>query len=192
VCWHVPAAHPLLLSGLWKERSHFLKIVACTSEFCAATMRAVSWAANQGIAQSIDLGCGLPTTPNTRESARAVIPDAKVAYVDNEPVVPGHLTALIAKGDPVASYAGALAKGSCIVISVVHADSDAADEGFGGYSRSVAPVYNHSAEDFARFFGPLELVPPGAVDARQWQPGWESTLPLGKREGHVLAAVARV
>jgi len=202
--------------------------------------RAVTWAANQGIAQFIDLGCGLPTTPNTHESARAVIPDATVAYIDNDPVVLSHLNALIAKGDPgitvaggdvrqpaqilgtlapaidlarpaclilgyllhfstpgdaralVASYAAALAPGSCIVISVVHADSDAADEGFGNYSRSVAPVYNHSAEEFASFFGPLTLVPPGAVDARQWQAGWESTVTLGKREGHVLAAVARV
>ena len=62
--------------------------------------RAVTWAAHQGIAQFIDLGCGMPTTPNTHESARAVVPDAKVAYLDNDPVVLGHLNALVAKGDP--------------------------------------------------------------------------------------------
>jgi S-adenosyl methyltransferase len=55
-----------------------------------------------------------------------------------------------------------------------------------------APVYNHSAADFTRFFGPLELVPPGAVDARRRRPGWEGSLNLKKREGYVLAAVARV
>jgi hypothetical protein len=60
----------------------------------------VTWAAHQGIAQFIDLGCGMPTTPNTHESPRAVVPDAKVAYVDNDPVVLGHLNALVAKGDP--------------------------------------------------------------------------------------------
>jgi hypothetical protein len=102
-------------------------------------------------------------------------------------------TKIKAKSNPlVASYTAALASGSCMVISVVHADSDAADEGFGSYSRSVAPVYTHSAEDFARFFGPLELIPPGAGDARQWQPGWEGPVTQGKREGHLLAAVASV
>ena len=62
--------------------------------------RAVTWAANQGIGQFIDLGCGMPTVPNTHETARAVIPDARVAYVDNDPVVLSHLLALVAKGDP--------------------------------------------------------------------------------------------
>jgi O-methyltransferase involved in polyketide biosynthesis len=202
--------------------------------------RAVTWAANAGIDQFIDLGCGMPTEPSTHQAARAVIPDAKVAYVDNDPVVLAHLSALVAKGNPgitvvagdvrepativpavaagldlgrpaclimgyllhfadpeaardlVASYAGALAPGSYVVISVVHADREDADESFGGYSKSVAPVYNHSAGDFARFFGPLDLLPPGAVDARQWHPEWEGAADLPKRDGHVLAAVAQV
>ncbi len=62
--------------------------------------RAVTWAANQGITQFVDLGCGMPTTPSTHEAARTVIPDARVAYVDNDPVVLSHLNALVAKGDP--------------------------------------------------------------------------------------------
>lgn len=49
--------------------------------------RAVTWVARQGVAQFIDLGCGLPTSPNTHETARAVIPDAVVVYVDNGPIV---------------------------------------------------------------------------------------------------------
>ena len=62
--------------------------------------RAVTWAAGQGLSQFIDLGCGMPTVPNTHQTARAVIPDARVAYVDNDPVVLSHLLALVAKGDP--------------------------------------------------------------------------------------------
>ncbi len=62
--------------------------------------RAVTWAANQGIRQFIDLGCGMPTVPNTHETARAVTPGATVAYVDNDPVVLSHLLALVAKGNP--------------------------------------------------------------------------------------------
>jgi hypothetical protein len=62
--------------------------------------RAVGWAARQCIDQYIDIGCGLPTTPCTHESARSVRPGATVAYVDNDPVVIGHLNALVAKGNP--------------------------------------------------------------------------------------------
>ena len=62
--------------------------------------RAVGWVARQGIDQFIDIGCGLPTQPNTHESARAVRPEAMVAYVDNDPVVIGHLNALVAKSSP--------------------------------------------------------------------------------------------
>jgi O-methyltransferase involved in polyketide biosynthesis len=65
--------------------------------------RAVTWAAGQGISQFIDLGCGMPTVPNTHRTARAVIADARVAYIDNDPVVLTHLRALAAKGDPGAT-----------------------------------------------------------------------------------------
>ena len=57
--------------------------------------RAVSWAAEQGIGQFVDLGCGLPTEPSTQQSAQAVLPGARVAYVDNDPVVISHLTAAL-------------------------------------------------------------------------------------------------
>jgi O-methyltransferase involved in polyketide biosynthesis len=60
--------------------------------------RAVSWAAaEQGIRQFIDLGAGLPTAPNTHETAQAASPAAVIAYVDNDPVVISHLTALLAQ-----------------------------------------------------------------------------------------------
>ena len=62
--------------------------------------RAVAWAANRGITQFIDLGCGLPTAPNTHETARAIAAGARVAYLDNDAVVLSHLHALAAKGNP--------------------------------------------------------------------------------------------
>jgi O-methyltransferase involved in polyketide biosynthesis len=58
--------------------------------------RAVSWAAGLGIDQFIDIGAGLPTAPSTHESAQSVNPRAKVAYVDNDPVVINHAKALLA------------------------------------------------------------------------------------------------
>jgi SAM-dependent methyltransferase len=62
--------------------------------------RAVTWVANQGVGQFIDLGCGLPTSPNTHETAQAVAPGARVVYVDNDAVAVSHLRAVVAKGSP--------------------------------------------------------------------------------------------
>ncbi|MGH3247226.1 MAG: SAM-dependent methyltransferase [Trebonia sp.] len=61
--------------------------------------RAARWAAGQGITQFIDLGCGMPTSPNTHGSARTVIAEPRVAYVDNDEVVLAHLRALAAHGN---------------------------------------------------------------------------------------------
>ena len=62
--------------------------------------RAVTWGAQQGIGQFIDLGCGMPTVPNTHGTAQKVSPAVRVAYVDNDPVVLAHLRALAAHGNP--------------------------------------------------------------------------------------------
>jgi S-adenosyl methyltransferase len=64
-------------------------------------LRAVSFLAHQGIAQYLDLGSGLPTVPNVHEVAREVIPDARVVYVDHDPIVVAHNDALLATGDGV-------------------------------------------------------------------------------------------
>jgi O-methyltransferase involved in polyketide biosynthesis len=57
---------------------------------------AVSRAARAGIAQFLDLGSGLPTRPSVHEAARAVIPGARIAYVDNDPLVVRHAQTLLA------------------------------------------------------------------------------------------------
>lgn len=53
-------------------------------------VRAVRTLAEAGIRQFIDLGTGIPTSPNVHEVAREVDPDARVVYVDNDPVVIAH------------------------------------------------------------------------------------------------------
>jgi O-methyltransferase involved in polyketide biosynthesis len=50
-------------------------------------VRAVTWAARQGISQYLDLGSGMLTGDCTHRTARAVIPAARVAYVDHDPEV---------------------------------------------------------------------------------------------------------
>ena len=59
-------------------------------------VRAVRFLRDNGIRQFLDVGTGLPTSPNTYEVAQAGHPDARVVYVDNDPVVFLHAESLMA------------------------------------------------------------------------------------------------
>jgi hypothetical protein len=59
--------------------------------------RAARWmAAEHGIDQFIDIGSGLPTQSNTHGVVQKVIPGARVAYVDNDPMVLAYAAELLA------------------------------------------------------------------------------------------------
>ena len=62
--------------------------------------RAVRWLAGEaGIRQFLDVGTGIPTSPNVHEVAQGVAPDARVVYVDNDPIVLSHARALLTSQD---------------------------------------------------------------------------------------------
>jgi hypothetical protein len=69
-------------------------------------VRAVRYLAGQGIDQFIDVGTGLPTSPNVHEVARSVNPDARVVYGDNDPLVMAHARAMLADSDGVIAVRG--------------------------------------------------------------------------------------
>jgi hypothetical protein len=48
-----------------------------------------------GIRQFLDVGTGLPTADNTHEVAQRLAPDARIVYVDNDPLVLAHARALL-------------------------------------------------------------------------------------------------
>jgi O-methyltransferase involved in polyketide biosynthesis len=48
-----------------------------------------------GIRQFLDVGTGLPTAQNTHEVAQRHAPDARIVYVDNDPMVLAHARALL-------------------------------------------------------------------------------------------------
>ncbi|WP_231332977.1 SAM-dependent methyltransferase [Actinomadura graeca] len=52
-------------------------------------------AGDAGILQFLDIGTGLPTMDNTHEVAQRVAPEARVVYVDNDPLVLVHARALL-------------------------------------------------------------------------------------------------
>ncbi|WP_307710503.1 SAM-dependent methyltransferase [Streptomyces sp. V1I6] len=59
--------------------------------------RSVSYLAGEaGARQFLDIGTGLPTADNTHEVAQRIAPDARIVYVDNDPIVLTHARALLA------------------------------------------------------------------------------------------------
>ncbi|WP_406071189.1 SAM-dependent methyltransferase [Streptomyces sp. NBC_01020] len=59
--------------------------------------RAVRYVLGSGVRQILDIGTGLPTSPNVHETAREVAPDVRIAYVDNDPIVNAHANALLSR-----------------------------------------------------------------------------------------------
>jgi hypothetical protein len=59
-------------------------------------IRVVSYLTGEaGVRQFLDIGTGLPTMQNTHEVAQGIAAEAKVVYVDNDPVVLAHARALL-------------------------------------------------------------------------------------------------
>ena len=75
--------------------------------------RSVRYLLSQGIRQFLDIGSGIPTAGNVHEVAQKEITDARVVYVDNDPVAVAHSEALL-RDNPNAS--------------IVHADLRHPDE----------------------------------------------------------------
>lgn len=62
----------------------------------AFLVRAVEYLVSEGgIRQFLDVGTGLPTANNTHEVAQRLVPEARIAYVDHDPVVLVHAEALL-------------------------------------------------------------------------------------------------
>jgi O-methyltransferase involved in polyketide biosynthesis len=61
--------------------------------------RAIRFLSEIGIRQFIDIGSGLPTVANVHEVAQRAAPDARVVYVDDDPVVLNHSRELLATND---------------------------------------------------------------------------------------------
>jgi SAM-dependent methyltransferase len=121
--------------------------------------RAVSYVAACGVRQFIDVGAGLPTAVNTHDIAQEVAPEARVAYVDNDPIVISHARSLLAKSPGVIAVPGDmrdpariladgglaelidLAEPACVILSAVlhFADAGTARGVTAAFARALAP-----------------------------------------------------
>ncbi|WP_424210863.1 SAM-dependent methyltransferase [Streptomyces sp. BI20] len=72
--------------------------------------RAVRHAAAEGITQFLDIGSGIPTFGNVHEVARAATPEARVVYVDHDPVAVAHSRAVLDGAADATILAGDLRK----------------------------------------------------------------------------------
>jgi len=55
-------------------------------------------AGEAGISQFLDIGTGIPTSPNVHEVAQGIEPRARIVYVDNDPIVLTQARALLTTG----------------------------------------------------------------------------------------------
>lgn len=70
-------------------------LVACRSNRLFMH-RSTHFLAERGVRQYLDIGTGIPTSPNLHEVAQSIVPDARVVYTDNDPIVLTHAQALMA------------------------------------------------------------------------------------------------
>ena len=77
------AANPRIVTDVRANRAFLTRVVRYLAADC-------------GIRQFLDIGTGLPTASNTHEVAQAAAADARVVYVDNDPIVLSHARALLA------------------------------------------------------------------------------------------------
>ncbi|GAA1865632.1 SAM-dependent methyltransferase [Asanoa iriomotensis] len=75
----------------------FVPLLARTNR--AFLGRAVRHLASQGITQFLDVGSGIPTEGNVHEIAQEIVPEARVVYVDIDPVAVSESLDLLAGND---------------------------------------------------------------------------------------------
>jgi len=65
----------------------------------AFLQRAVRFMVDAGITQFLDIGSGIPAAGNVHETAQKLVPDARVVYVDIDPVAVAHGRQILAGND---------------------------------------------------------------------------------------------
>ncbi len=163
------AANPGIVTDVRANRAFLARAVRYLASGC-------------GIGQFLDIGTGLPTASNTHEVAQAAAPQARVVYVDNDPIVLAHARALLSS----------TAEGATAYIDADLRDTPAILEGARrtlDFSQPVALMLLiiemtrrvnermsgpkatlRDRAEITRFFRGLDLLEPGVVQPQQWRP----------------------
>ena len=87
------AADRAAATAMMQAYPHIVSSMKTNRSFLARAVRYL--AGEAGLRQFLDIGTGIPTANNTHEVAQAIAPDARVVYVDRDPVVLIHARALL-------------------------------------------------------------------------------------------------
>jgi hypothetical protein len=123
---------------------------------------AVNYLASEaGIRQFLDIGTGLPTASNTHEVAQRAVPQARIVYVDNDPIVLSHAQVLLTSSP----------EGRCEYI-----DADARDTGT--ILARAAETLDFTEPVAIMLLGLLHFIP-GSDDPRALVRRYMNALPCG-------------
>ncbi|MBQ6642067.1 MAG: SAM-dependent methyltransferase [Saccharopolyspora sp.] len=145
-------------------REHFPRMVTVARESRLFLGRAVRYAVEQeGIRQFLDVGTGLPTADNTHEIAQRCAPEARIVYVDNDPLDLVHARALLTSSpEGATNYVHADVREPAVILREAAATLDFAQP----IGLVLMGVLGHVADtdEAARIVAELlEALPPGSV-----------------------------
>ena len=139
-----------------------------------------------GIRQYLDIGTGIPTEPNLHQVAQSVAPDARVVYVDNDPIVLAHAEALLrGTAEGVTEYIQADARephsileqaarvidfDRPVALSLIDVQPENVRRGVAAYAAGGVTLVARSHAEVGRFFEGLQLMEPGIVSVADWRP----------------------
>lgn len=166
--------------------------------------------ARSGTDQYLDIGSGLPTRPNVHETARGILPLARVVYVDHDPAVLQHASSAVPPGvrflegdlaEPEAILGATgglidLSRPACLVLTMVLQvlDLGTARAVTGVLVRALAPgsylLITVGADQAGRL---PDAVSPGGFTAEDVASffGGLDLVPPGIGQGDVLCALGR-
>jgi hypothetical protein len=124
--------------------------------------RTATWIARQGVRQFLDIGSGLPTVGNTHEVVKTVHPDARVVYVDNDPMVEFHSRAMIASDDTVSVLCADLRDPDSILSSDIVRELIDPRQPTGIMMTAVLMFVSDSSDPWSLVSRYVRAVPPGS------------------------------
>ena len=109
---HAISANPQILDDVRAHRAFLSRVVRYLVSEC-------------GIRQFLDIGTGLPAVGSVHEIAQSISPDARVVYVDNDPVVLSHARAMLTSGrHGIVDYLEADLRDTAAILDVAAATLD--------------------------------------------------------------------
>jgi len=143
------AAYPGLRRGVRAQRAFLANAV----EYLTRTA---------GVRQFLDIGTGIPTANNTHQVAHAADPDARIVYVDNDPLVLSHARALLTASRPnTTSYLDADLRDTAKILSEAAALLDFSKP-IGVLLVGILQLIPDEDDPLAIVARLMEAVPPGS------------------------------